>query len=334
MNAELRTELRKRLNYLSTPRDWVVDADCHLTDTTNLSGPILEKYRSQNNYYHGRPINAAELIAEMDMAAVDLALIWQNPAATPVTGDMDANTAALLAANRAIADSANRYDTRLLPAGWTDPRNCGLEGAMHVVEVCVRELGFPVVKLNPAQNAYPLDSDPVIAVVDHILKLGAIPAFHFGADTGYTPASALARVARHCGSQRVVAVHMGGGGASYPDQEALCQEARLLGLELPNIFYIQSAKRDTHCESDFITYTLHGAPAVNNIAIGSDAPYGRMSWNFGGYRALFASLRDPRHPDERLRGRAEIFTRAERGFMGNNVVKLYTSALENLLKTS
>jgi len=45
---------------------------------------------------------------------------------------------------------------------------------------------------------------------------------------------------------------MGGGGSSYCEGESLYREAREIGLKHPNLFFIQSAKRDCHIESDFI----------------------------------------------------------------------------------
>jgi len=81
---------------------------------------------------------------------------------------------------------------------------------------------------------------------------GAIPAFHFGGDTSFTPASGLARLASHFAPNRIIAVHMGGGGSSYCEGESLYREAREIGLKHPNLFFIQSAKRDCHIESDFI----------------------------------------------------------------------------------
>ena len=61
----------------------VIDADMHATDTTALTGAARERYESEPGYYHGR-LSAEDLISEMELASVDMALIWQNPAATPI----------------------------------------------------------------------------------------------------------------------------------------------------------------------------------------------------------------------------------------------------------
>jgi predicted TIM-barrel fold metal-dependent hydrolase len=54
----------------------------------------------------------------------------------------------------------------------------GREAAAALARACVQELGCVVVKMNPAQNAYPIDDPDVLAVVDTIVALGAVAAFH------------------------------------------------------------------------------------------------------------------------------------------------------------
>ena len=66
------------------------------------------------------PISAEDAILEMDMAGVDMALAWQNPATTVYSGGPAANTGALTQANRYMLDSALRYPDRFIPAGWVD----------------------------------------------------------------------------------------------------------------------------------------------------------------------------------------------------------------------
>ncbi|MGY8827336.1 MAG: hypothetical protein ACKVJG_26050 [Candidatus Latescibacterota bacterium] len=54
----------------------------------------------------------------------------------------------------------------------------------------------------------------------------------------------------------------------------------------------------------------------------SDAPYGRMSWNYGGYLAMFQSLRNcPRLFDDDV----------VQGYMGRNLVDLLVAAYERIL---
>lgn len=259
----------------------IIDADTHITD--------LNRYPRRNtpHYYHGRPISAEDLIAEMDSAAVTLSNTWQNPAATIYTSDPQTNFESLLEANAYVWRSAKENPTRLIASGWTDPKACGLDNARRIVDHCIDEFGFLIVKMNPAQNRYPIDSPEVIAVVDHIVSAGGIPAFHYGADTPFTPASGLEAIAQRHPSTPILAVHMGGGGAGYLEAEDQYHASRDLGLRCHNIHYVLSALRDTHIESNLKAYhPLHS----HRIFCASDAPYGRISWNFGGFRAMFDTL--------------------------------------------
>lgn len=311
----------------------VIDADVHLTDPSTLPEAMRRQMEATPNYFHGRPISAEDALTEMGMAGVDMALVWQNPSTTPYGDDLDANHAALLAANRYVADAALRHPDRFIPAGWTDPKALGFERSAQLVETLIERFGFVVVKMNPAQNAYPIDSDDVFRTVDLIVERGAVPAFHIGSDTPFTPPEGLAKVARRHPKTPVIAVHMGGGGAAFVEAEANYQAIRRLGLEQPNIFFALSAKRDTHCESDLITYQLAGQPFRNNIACASDAPYGRMTWNFGGYRLMFESLRNgAAHTDPRLRADPHAFGEEDVArYLGGNIAALIVRASERWL---
>jgi predicted TIM-barrel fold metal-dependent hydrolase len=311
----------------------VIDADVHISDLDSLNNARRLRYDSTSDYYHGRPISAEDAVREMDMGGVDMALIWQNPSATTYPGDADANTDSLARANRYIHDSALRFPDRFIPAGWVDAKACGLANTFALIDTLIRDFGFAIVKLNPAQNRYALDSSESLSVVDYIVKRGAIPAFHFGADTPYTPAEALRRVAERHPDRPLIAVHMGGGGAGYLEAEPLYEMARLLGLQYPNIRYVFSAKRDAHIESDLIAYQLAGEPFCRHLFCGSDAPYGRMTWNFGGFRAMFASLLDgARHTDPRVRACPGLFTPdAVRNYLGGNFARMAADAYRSLL---
>jgi predicted TIM-barrel fold metal-dependent hydrolase len=317
------------------PGRLVIDADAHATDTSRLEGALRERYLSTKGYYFGRPVSAEDLLREMDQAGVDMALIWQNPAATVYDDNPEHNSQALLAANTYVRDAALRYPGRFIPAGWTDPKGCGLANALAIAEKLVLDYGFLIVKMNPAQNRYPMDSPEVLRVVDRIVELGAIPAFHFGADTPHTPPECLERVAARHPDWPIVAVHMGGGGASYSRAEEPCLQARELGLRRPNIRYILSAKRDTHMESDLIAYQLAGEPYCRNLFCGSDAPYGRIAWNFGGFRAMLAGLMNGAgHTDERVRSSPGLFApEAAANYLGGNLARFVLDGYRRLLAT-
>jgi predicted TIM-barrel fold metal-dependent hydrolase len=327
MRSEALAYIERLTSFLRANLDALtIDADAHATDTARNPG------RPVPHYYHGRPVCAEELVREMDLAGVSAANIWQNPSATTYPGGEDANAESLLAANRYVCDAANRFPGRFIASGWTDPKACGVSNACRIAETCVREFGFALVKLNPAQNRYPIDSPSVLAVTDRIVELGAVPVFHYGADTPYTPASGLEAVARRYPEHPLVGVHMGGGGAGYLEAEALYHESRELGLRNPNVRFIFSALRDTYIEESLITYQLAGPPFCHNLFCGSDAPYGRMSWNFGGYREMFRGLLDgARHPDARLREWPDLFTEESAlDYLGRNFARFVLEAYGRL----
>ena len=309
-----RERIAERQAHLLRVREHVViDADTHPSDPRTLPPAMAARVAADPGYFHGRPISGEELLAELDVSGVDMALAWQNPAATAYPGDPAGNRAALLAANRYVADLAARHPTRIIPAGWTDPRALGVAAACALAQLCVRELGMPVVKLNPAQNRFPIDDPAVTAVVDAIVAEGAVPAFHFGSDTPFTPAAGLERVALRHPDHPLIAVHMGGGGGGYVEGEVVYQAARVLGLRRPNLFYVLSAKRDTHIESALLAYAAAGPPFSANLAVASDAPYGR-------------------HPDPRVRARPGLLDdQTVQGFMGRNLADLVIAADRRLL---
>ena len=126
---------------------------------------------------------------------------------------------------------------------------------------------------------------------------------------------------------------MGGGGGHFVEAEPIYQSARQAGLDHPNIFFVLSAKRDVHMESALIAYAAAGAPANGQIAIASDAPYGDMIFQFGGFRALFARLADgANYPDPRLQARPDLFAAAcVQRFMGGNAAQLVGWACRRIL---
>lgn len=325
--------VERRLAHMRANRDrLVIDGDVHPSDEAALPAEIAARL-ADPNYFHGRPLLSSALIPTMDLAGVDMALCWQNPAVLPYTDDHAENAVRLTGANERIAALAAAHPDRVIPAGWTDPKALGTERAMALASYCVIELGMPVVKMNPAQNGYPIDDPMTMAVVDRIVDLGAIPTFHFGSDTAFTPPEGLERVARRRPDHPVIAVHMGGGGGHFVEAEPTYQGARALGLRQPNIFYILSALRDVHLVNAMIAYTAAGAPYAANLAAGSDTPYGNMVWNFGGFRAVLAGLgQGAVYGDPRLAAQPNLFgKRAVANILGGNLADLVIAADTRLL---
>lgn len=334
MTPSAKKRIEKQLAFLKANKDnLIIDADTHISDTENLPESLKQQFLESNNYYHGKPISAEDLLAEMQMADVDMCLSWQNPAVALYGNNREKNFETLLKANQYVYDSDAKYPNRFIPGGWTDPKNLGEDLAIKMAEICVKKLGFLFVKMNPAQNAYPIDSDAVVNIFNKIIELGGIPAFHFGGDTPYTKAEGFEILAKIHPNHPVVGIHMGGGGPSYMEGEIHYQKARALGLKYPNIKFIQSAKRDTHMESDFITYQFTGEPFSKNIFCASDAPYGRQTWNYGGFRLMFKSLADgENHTDRRLQQNPDLFNdEVDKNFLGRNFAEFAIEWYEKLL---
>lgn len=335
MTPSAKKRIENQLAFLKANKDnLIIDADTHISDTENLPEPLKQKFLESDNYYHGKPISAEDLLAEMQMANVDMCLCWQNPAVTLYGNNREKNFEILLKANQYVFDSDAKYPNRFIPGGWTDPKNLGVDLAMKMAEICVKKFGFLFVKMNPAQNEYPIDSNAVVNVFNKIIELGGIPAFHFGGDTPYTKAEGFETLAKIHSEHPVVGIHMGGGGPSYMEGEIHYQKARALGLKYPNIKFIQSAKRDTHMESDFIAYQLAGEPFCKNIFCASDAPYGRQTWNYGGFRWMFKSLTDGKnHTDRRLQQNPDLFNdEVAQNYLGRNFAEFAIEWYEKLLK--
>ncbi|MCF8361281.1 MAG: amidohydrolase family protein [Prolixibacteraceae bacterium] len=334
MTPSAKKRIENQLAFLKANKDYLtIDADTHISDTENLPEPLKQKFLESDNYYHGKPISAEDLLSEMQMSDVDMCLCWQNPSVTLYGNNREKNFEILLKANQYVFDSDAKYPNRFIPGGWTDPKNLGVDLAMKMAEICVKEFGFLFVKMNPAQNEYPIDSNAVVNVFNKIIELGGIPAFHFGGDTPYTKAEGFETLAKIHPEHPVVGIHMGGGGPSYMEGEIHYQKARALGLKHPNIKFIQSAKRDTHIESDFITYQLVGEPFCKNIFCASDAPYGRQTWNFGGYRWMFKSLTNGKnHTDKRLLQNPNLFNdEVAQNYLGSNMAEFAIEWYEKLL---
>ncbi len=331
----VRQQIENRIAFLAKARDTLTaDVDSHISDPATLPASVRNRIEREPNYFIGRPIDAEMLLRDMDAVGIDMSLSWLNPWVIEYVDDPAANRAMLSRANHYVADAAIRHPERVYPAGWTDPKALGVEGARAVVDECVLELGFAVVKLNPGQNAYPIDSDAALAVIERIVELGAVPAFHFGSDTLYTPVQGLENVAARFPDHPILAVHFGGVGAGMP-AEAFCHELRAMGLRRTNIFFVESSKREMHVESDLITYRLAGPQHRHRIFLGSDTPFGRPNWHFGGYRQMFATLADgANHADARVRAAPDQFdAETAQDFMGRNFADFAAEACRRVLAT-
>jgi len=335
MNSEVQTFIRGQRDYLKENQgSLTIDADTHLTDIGSLPEEIGLQFKKSSDYYHGRPIDTDTLLKQMEIAGIDMSLSWQNPAATRYTADASFNYDSLLAANEYVVASARQNPKRIVPAAWTDPKALGAAKALELAQHCIEKFGVGVVKINPAQNEFPINSPEVMQLVEAIIGAGAVVAFHYGSDTPYTPAAGLEEVAEHFPDVPFIAVHMGGGGASFEEAEDMYTESRKLGLRRSNLYFVLSAKRDTHMESDFVTYQLAGAPYNEHLLCASDAPYGNQVFQFAGFRAMlegFLSASD--YPNQRVEDNPGLFDRSSiQGYLGGNFARLMVWVYDRLLE--
>jgi hypothetical protein len=126
---------------------------------------------------------------------------------------------------------------------------------------------------------------------------------------------------------------MGGGGPSYMEGEIHYQKARELGLKHANIKFIESAKRDTHIESDFITYQLAGEPFSKTFFVPVMLLMAGKPGISAAYRAMFESLKNGKnHTDKRLQQNPDLFDDdIVQNYLGRNFVELVIEGYEKLL---
>ncbi len=230
----------------------IIDADCHIS-------PTLEG---------GNSIRAEELIERMNHAGVEQALTWLQPPYIRTR---------IEESNRYVYESMLKYPDRILGFGWADP-NLGVQQAKDMVKRCVQEYGFYGVKLNGAQNYYPID-DPNLSlpIVEEIARYGSRVAFHIGADSyNNTHPYRLAKVAKLFPELTIFAVHMGG--ASFDDMSDLVID---VARTFNNILLIGSAVRAIPILRAVRELGAH------RVLFGSDTPFELMHVEVAKYSALF-----------------------------------------------
>lgn len=229
----------------------IIDADCHIS-------PSPES---------GNSIGREELLARMDRAGVAKALVWLQP---PYRRD------GIEASNRYVYESASLHPDRFLGFGWADP-SLGVEHAVREARRCLSDYGFRGVKLNGAQNGFPID-DPerALPVIDAIAEAGGVLAFHIGADSyNNTHPWRLAKVSDRHPRLPILAVHMGG--ASFDDMSDLVIEA---AASRPSITLIGSAVRSI----PILKAVRKLGP--DRVCFGSDTPFELMHVEVAKYLTL------------------------------------------------
>ena len=230
----------------------IVDADCHISPT----------------FENGNSLTIEELITRMDDANVQQAITWVQP---PYLRNR------IIEGNKYVYKATQTYPNRILGFGWADPR-LGVDHAIELVKRCIEEYGFFGVKLNGAQNEFPIDDEIIsLPVIEEIAKLGSRIAFHIGADSyNNTHPFRLAKIADRFPSTTILAIHMGG--ASFNDLSSAMIE---VAEKYHNILLIGSA--------------IRSVPIINaverlgstRICFGSDTPFELMNVEVNKYFSIF-----------------------------------------------
>jgi hypothetical protein len=244
----------------------IIDADVHISPAPQ----------------GGNSITSDELLRRMDRAGVDKAVTWLQP--PYVRSDIDAGNAYVVQTMRAHPD-------RILGFGWADPK-LGVDRAIADAQRAV-EHGCYGVKLNGAQNGYPID-DPRLAmpVIEAIARMDTVLALHVGADApDHTHPARVATIARAFPNLRILVVHMGG--ASFHDLSAA---AIAVAQEYPNLTLVGSAVRAIPILTAVRTL------GAERVCFGSDTPFELMHVEVARYRALLEGEISPQDLDSVLGG--------------------------------
>lgn len=233
----------------------IVDADCHIS----------------SHKFDGLAVTAPELLADMDRAGVDQAVIWLKP---PYHKDIDPE-------NRAIYEAAKAYPARFLPFGWVNPR-LGREHADATLRRCFEEYGFLGIKFNGAQDDYVIDDESVLPLIEQAAGYNKVIAFHIGSDAfENTHPWRLARIAARFPETEFLLIHIGG--AALPSLDRAAVE---VAVEHANITLIGSAIHELG-----ILRALQ-ALGTERVCFGSDAPFRLMHVQLAKYRALLRDYDD------------------------------------------
>ena len=227
----------------------IIDADTHISPTDDANA-----------------IRVEELIAQMDKSNVEKAVCWLQP---PYMRTLDASLEYVYA-------SVKRFPDRLLGFGWVDP-HFGIERGKTTIKKCLTEYGFYGVKLNGAQNSFPIDDEKMsLPLIEEIAKMGSILAFHIGADEyNYTHPYRAANIAKRFPEMTILMVHMGG--VSSPDLSSVCID---MAEEYRNMHLVGSCIRYTS-----VVKAIKKLGA-SRVSFGSDTPFSIMHSDVSAYQAF------------------------------------------------
>ena len=251
----------------------IIDADTHVS-------PYKEPGIIQ--------IPVEELLSQMETSKVDKALCWLTP---PYMREIDASL-------KYVYEYTKKYPDKLLGFGWADP-HFGVKKGKETVKKCLNEYGFYGIKLNGAQNSFPIDNEEMcFPIIEEVAKAGSILAFHIGVDAyDFTHPSRAVNVARRFPEMPILMVHMGGVGA--PELTNACIQA---AEQCGNMHLIGSNVR-----FNSVVNAIRKLGA-SRVSFGSDTPFSIMHADLAAYKAILS----------------DYFTKKdEKLVLGENIVRLF-----------
>jgi len=228
----------------------IIDADCHIS----------------SGKHDGIAITVTDLLALMQRAQVDQALIWLKP---PYNKDIQPE-------NRAVYEAMKAYPHKFYGFGWTNPR-LGRAAALKAIQQGFEEYGFHGIKFNGAQDEYVIDDEElVLPLIEAAARYGKLIAFHIGADFyENTHPYRLGRIVDRFPETRFLMIHMGGAGTPSLERSAIETAARC-----PNITLIGSAIHE-----NAIARAIR-VLGPDRLCFGSDTPFRMMHVQLAMYKAL------------------------------------------------
>lgn len=235
----------------------IIDGDCHIS--------------SRN--WDALAQTAPELVARLDRAGVDRALIWLKP---PYDKNIEPE-------NQAVYEAARLFPDRMLGFGWANPQ-LGHQRTLDTIQRCFEDYNLLGIKFNGAQDNYVIDDPAYAPMIEAAARYGKPIAFHIGADFyENTHPYRLGAIAARFPEIPFLMVHMGGAGLPALNRAAV--ETALLH---PNITLIASSI------GDLAVLGALKALGAERVCFGSDSPFHTLHAQL----ALFKALLEDFSPQE------------------------------------
>ena len=231
----------------------IFDADTHMSPYRNVDFAVT----------------AEESRDILQAAGVDRAVCWLMPQEVDDVSE-----------SNAYIHERCRHIPMFIPFGWANIRE-GEDKAVRDAITCLDEYGFIGVKLNGAQNEYPIDSLPALHVCEEIARRNGIIAFHIGTDSpNFTSPHRAAVVANLFPETTIVMIHMGGASPyDYNVSRRVIDVAKLC----PNMVLIGSSigTQDVKTAIDEL--------GSERVMFGSDLPFANVEKCLTEYREMLAA---------------------------------------------